>query len=156
MEQPQYNMLHRKRFEEEYARLYTEYGLGTTIWSPLASGLLTGKYNDGIPDDSRLNLKGYEWLRAHYFDESGNLTEQAKAHLATVASLGKVADGLGVPLAQLALAWALKNPNVSTVITGASRVEQVESNMKAVAVVDKLTDDVMLEIRRILEAGPEL
>ena len=156
MEQPQYNMLHRARFEQEYARLYTEYGLGTTIWSPLASGLLTGKYNDGIPENSRLNLKGYEWLRSRFFDDAGNVSDEGKSHLATVSALGKVAADLGVPLSQLALAWALKNPNVSTVITGASRPEQVSSNMKAIDVVDQLSDDLMARISEILAASPEL
>ena len=144
MEQPQYNMLHRERFEQEYAPLYESYGMGTTIWSPLASGLLTGKYNDGIPEDSRMNLKGYEWLRRLLEGEEG------KRNLAIVKKLGKVADDLGVPMAQLGLAWALKNPNVSTVITGASKASQVESNMKALDVVEKLTDDVMERIESIL------
>lgn len=144
MEQPQYNMLHRERFEKEYAQLYRDYGLGTTIWSPLASGLLTGKYNDGIPEDSRLNLKGYEWLKEMLLSDDG------QGRLEKVKQLGTVAEDLGVPLAQMALAWALKNPNVSTVITGASRASQVESNMKALDVVEKLTDDVMTRIETIL------
>ncbi len=144
MEQPQYNMLARDRFEKEYAPLYKEYGLGTTIWSPLASGLLTGKYNDGIPDDSRLSLPGYEWLR------NALLGEGSEAKLAKVRKLGEVAKELDVPMAQMALAWTLKNPNVSTVITGASRASQVESNMKALDVVPKLTDDVMERIDSIL------
>jgi voltage-dependent potassium channel beta subunit len=144
MEQPQYNMLVRERFEKEYARLYTEYGLGTTIWSPLASGILTGKYNDGIPDDSRLNLPGYEWLR------DGLLGEGSEAKLAKVRKLTNVAKDLDVPLAQMALAWTLKNPNVSTVITGASRVSQVQSNMKSLDVVAKLTNEVMDRIDSIL------
>ena len=146
MEQPQYNMLHRERFEDEYAQLYRDFGLGTTIWSPLASGLLTGKYNDGIPADSRLSLPGYEWLK------NALLGEEGQANLKKVRSLGAVADDLGVPMAQMALAWALKNPNVSTVITGASKASQVESNMKALDVVAKLTDDVMDRIKGILEA----
>ncbi len=144
MEQPQYNMLVRDRFEKEYAPLYQEYGLGTTIWSPLASGLLTGKYNDGIPDDSRLSLPGYEWLR------DALLGEGSEAKLARVRKLGEVAKDLGVPMAQMALAWTLKNPNVSTVITGASRASQVESNLKSLDVVPKLTDDVMERIDSIL------
>ncbi|MFW6212886.1 MAG: potassium channel beta subunit family protein [Spirochaetota bacterium] len=145
MEQPQYNMLHRERFEAEYAPLYRDYGLGTTIWSPLASGLLTGKYNDGIPEDSRMNLPGYEWLRKMLDGPEG------QEKLAKVKKLGVVADDLGVPMAQMALAWALKNPNVSTVITGASKVSQVESNMKALDVVPELTDEVMERIEGILE-----
>ncbi|MFW5688174.1 MAG: potassium channel beta subunit family protein [Spirochaetota bacterium] len=144
MEQPQYNMLHRDRFEKEYAPLYESYGMGTTIWSPLASGLLTGKYNDGIPEDSRMNLPGYEWLRRLLEGDEG------KQRLETVKKLGAVAKDLDVPMAQMALAWALKNPHVSTVITGASKASQVESNMKALDVVPKLTDDVMERIEKIL------
>lgn len=150
MEQPQYNMLHRTRVEKEYARLYTEIGLGTTIWSPLASGLLTGKYNDGVPEDSRLGLPGYEWLRDALLGEDGD------KRLETVRQLGAVADDLGVPMSQMGLAWCLKNPNISTVITGASRESQVKSNMGAMDVLPRLTDDVMERIGSILDANPEL
>ena len=150
MEQPQYNMLHRTRVEKEYARLYTEIGLGTTIWSPLASGLLTGKYNDGVPEDSRLGLPGYEWLRDALLGEEGD------KRLETVRQLGAVADDLGVPMSQMGLAWCLKNPNISTVITGASRESQVKSNMGAMDVLPRLTDDVMERIGSILDANPEL
>ena len=149
MEQPQYNMLVRDRFESEYARLYSEIGLGTTIWSPLASGLLTGKYNSGIPQDSRLNLPGYEWLREKLLGERG------EHNLSIVKQLGAVADDLGTSLARLAIAWCLKNPDVSTVITGASRVSQVEENMKAADVVPLLTDEVMQRIETILGNRPE-
>ena len=141
MEQPQYNMLHRDRVEKEYARLYQDIGLGTTIWSPLSSGLLTGKYVNGIPDNSRANLKGYEWLRPR-------LTNQAQLDM--VRQLLPVAADLGITLAQLALAWCLKNPNVSTVITGASRVDQVRENMKALDALEKLTPEVMEQIEKIL------
>lgn len=137
MEQPQYNLLCRQRVEREYARLYTQIGLGTTIWSPLASGILTGKYNNGIPADSRLNLPGYEWLRSRLEGEAGAQT------IAKVKRIAAVAKGLGVPLAQLAIAWCLKNPHVSTVILGASRVEQLQENLAAKALVPQLTDDVM-------------
>ena len=137
MEQPQYNLLHRERVEEEYARLYRDIGLGTTIWSPLASGLLTGKYNDGIPAGSRGTVKGYEWL-------AERLSDQPK--IAVVKRLGPIAADLGCTLAQMSLAWCLKNPHVSTVITGASRPEQVRENMKALEVVPKLTSDVMARI----------
>lgn len=140
-EQPQYNLLWRTRFEDEYARLFKDYGYGSTIWSPLASGLLTGKYNDGIPEGSRGALKGYEWLR-------DQLTNQDA--IAKVKKLQTVAADLGLPLAQMSLAWCLKNPNVSTVITGASRVEQVRENMKAMDAVEKLTPDVMASIDEIL------
>ncbi len=145
MEQPQYNMLVRERFEKEYARLFKDYGYGSTIWSPLASGLLTGKYNGGIPANSRAALKGYEWLHGHVTNPQS---------LLKVKALQTLASDLGYTLAQLALAWCLKNPNVSTVITGASRVEQVTENMKAVAAVEKLTGSVMLEIDAILDNKP--
>jgi len=147
MEQPQYNLLHRKRFEQEYAVLYKELGYGTTIWSPLASGLLTGKYNQGtIPEGSRAQLEGYGWLKDRLLDP---------VKLEVTRRLAKVAEELGVSLAQMSLAWVLKNPNVSTVITGASRVEQVKENMKAADVVPLLTDDVMAKIEGALEGYRE-
>jgi voltage-dependent potassium channel beta subunit len=136
-EQPQYNLLHRERVEHEYARLYGDIGLGTTTWSPLASGLLTGKYNDGVPPGSRGAVKGYEWL-------AERLTDAAK--LAQVRRLAPIARELGCTMAQLAIAWCLKNPHVSTVITGASRVAQVHENMKALDVVGKLDTGVMARI----------
>lgn len=144
MEQPQYNMLHRDRVEKEYARLYDDIGLGLTIWSPLASGLLTGKYNDGIPADSRANVPGYEWLKSRMSDPNV---------LKIVRSLQPVADDLGCTMSQLAIAWAVKNPHVSTVITGASRAAQVHENMKALEVVLQLTDDVMARIDAILKGN---
>ncbi len=140
VEQPQYNLLHRERVEREYARLYTDLGLGLTTWSPLASGLLTGKYNNGIPADSRGALKGYEWLRGHLTDEQ---------KLAVVRKLQPLAEELGCTLAQFAIAWAAKNPNVSTVITGASRLSQVKENMKALEVLPKLTPDVLARVDEI-------
>ncbi len=147
MEQPQYNLLHRERFEKEYAILYKELGYGTTIWSPLASGLLTGKYNQGsAPEGSRAQLEGYGWLKDRLLDP---------AKLEVTRKLGKVAEELGVSLAQMSLAWVLKNPHVSTVITGASRVEQVRENMKAVDVVPLLTDEVMAQIEGVLEGYRE-
>ena len=130
MEQPQYNLFARERVEKEYADI----GLCTTIWSPLASGLLTGKYKDGIPADSRAAVKGYEWI-------AERVTEPAK--VAAVEKLRPIAGDLGCTISQLALAWCLKNPNVSTVITGASRVSQVHENMKALEVVPKLTAEVV-------------
>jgi voltage-dependent potassium channel beta subunit len=140
MEQPQYNLFHRERVEQEYARLYQDIGLGATIWSPLASGLLTGKYNNGIPADSRGALKGYEWLRARLTDP---------AALGAVKELAGVASDLDCSIAQLSLAWCLKNAHVSTVITGASRVQQVQENMKALAVLAKLTPEVLQRIEAI-------
>lgn len=140
VEQPQYNMFERKRLEGEYTRFYKDYNYGTTIWSPLASGLLSGKYSKGIPKDSRGALKGYEWLK-------NSLTDEGK--LAKVAALEPIAKELDCKLSQLALAWCLKNPFVSTVITGASRVEQVTENMKASEVVDKITPEIMERIDTI-------
>ncbi len=145
MEQPQYNMIHRDRVEKEYLPLYREIGLGTTIWSPLASGLLTGKYNDGIPPGTRASLPGYEWIREYILTRQG---------IETVKKLQPVAAELGCTMAQLALAWCLKNPNVSTVITGATRPEQVTENMKALDVVPKLDSDVMEKIEKILGNKP--
>ena len=149
MEQPEYNMFHRKRVEEEYRRLYSQIGLGTTIWSPLYSGILTGKYTEGIPDDSRLNLSGYEWLKERM------LSEERKALFEAVPKLGSIAQELGGSMAQLALAWILKNPNVSTAITGASRPQQVQENMKALNLLEKLDDSVMEQIHTVLDPLPE-
>jgi voltage-dependent potassium channel beta subunit len=134
MEQPQYNILTRERVEKEYARLYEDIGLGTTIWSPLASGLLTGKYLNGVPEGSRATLPGYEWLRNTLTDEASNKK---------VAEVKKIADDLDVSLAQFSLAWCTKNPNVSTVITGASSADQVRENMKALDVIPLLTPEIM-------------
>lgn len=142
VEQPQYNMFERGRLEGDYVRFYKDYGYGTTIWSPLASGLLTGKYKGGIPKDSRGALKGYDWLK-------NLLTDEQK--LAKVTALEPIAKELGCTLSQLALAWCVKNPFVSTVITGASRVEQVHENMKAADVVDRITPEIMAKIDVIFE-----
>lgn len=146
MEQPQYNMFHRNRVEREYAPLYDDIGLGTTTWSPLASGLLTGKYNDGIPEASRLATEGFEWLRDDV------LVEQ---RIEKVRQLSDVADDLGCTTAQLALAWCLSNPDVSTVITGASKPSQVEENMQALDVVDQLDEEVIGRIESILDNEPD-
>jgi len=150
MEQPQYNMLVRERFEREYARLYSSIGLGTTIWSPLASGVLTGKYNEGIPAGSRLSLPGYEWLRDRFFSEQG------KKNIEKVKRLLPLAKELGTTLNKLAIAWCLKNPHVSTVILGASRIEQLQDNLKALDVVPLLTEEVMEKIEGILQNKPAL
>ncbi|MFN8375550.1 MAG: aldo/keto reductase [Anaerolineae bacterium] len=150
MEQPQYNLLHRKRVEKEYAPLYDVVGLGTTIFSPLATGFLTGKYNNGIPADSRVNLPGYEWLKQRLTGEKG------AARLAVIRELGKIADELGVSMAHMALAWCLKNPNVSTVIMGASKPEQVAENMQALSALPHLTDEVMKKIDSVNLAGVEV
>ena len=134
MEQPQYNLLSRRRVEQEYARLYDDIGLGTTIWSPLASGLLTGKYRGGIPDDSRGAVPGYEWL-------ADRLSDQAS--LDKVERLLPIAEELGCSMAQLAIAWCASNPHVSTVITGASRPSQVIENFAAIEVLSLLTPEVL-------------
>jgi voltage-dependent potassium channel beta subunit len=140
VEQPQYNLFERRRVEREYARLYDDIGLGLTTWSPLASGLLTGKYLDGVPDGSRAKLPGYEWLASGLTDERRN---------GQVRALKGVADGLGCTLAQLAIAWCASNPNVSSVITGASRAEQVVENMKALDVLAALTPELKAEIEQL-------
>ena len=148
MEQPEYNMFHRERVEKEYAPLYEEFGLGTTVWSPLASGFLTGKYNAGIPAGTRLSLKGYGWLRKLYEGPA------AEEKVVKVKRLARLASDLGITLPQLALAWCLNNPHVSTVITGASRPQQVVENMKSLDAVKSLTPEVTAKVERILENKP--
>ena len=142
MEQPEYNLFHRKRVEQEFAPLYKDIGLGLTTWSPLASGLLTGKYKAGVPKDSRAALPRMAWLAEGLTDKQKN---------AVVADLEKIAADLSCNVAQLALAWCVKNPNVSTVITGASRVDQVKQNMQALEVVPKLTAEVVGRIEKLVE-----
>jgi voltage-dependent potassium channel beta subunit len=149
MEQPEYNMFKRTRVEAEYARLYTEYGLGTTVWSPLASGLLTGKYNDGVPEGARATVEGYEWLRSRLEGE------RVEAKIEKVRKLQPVAAELGCTMAQLAIAWCVVNPTVSTVITGASRPDQVTENMGAIDVVERLTPAVLERIEEILDNKPK-
>jgi len=146
MEQPQYNMFHRQRFEIEYSRVYRDLGLGTTIWSPLASGLLTGKYNNGIPEEkTRLTMEGLEWLKDRTLNE---------ARIAQVKQLEPIAKKLKCSLSQLALAWCLKNPNVSTVILGASKISHLEENLKTIDMYQSLTDDIMQEIELVLNNKP--
>ncbi len=145
-EQPIYNLFERHRFAGDYMRFYKDYGYGATSWSPLASGLLTGKYAKGIPKDSRAALKGYDWLVPEITD---------KEKLAKVESLKPIARELGCSMAQLGIAWCLKNPYLSTVITGASRVEQVNENMKAIEVVPKLTPGIMEKIDTVLGVKKE-
>jgi voltage-dependent potassium channel beta subunit len=140
VEQPEYHLLDREKVEHEYARLYDDIGLGLTTWSPLASGQLTGKYLDGVPDGSRATLKGYGWLRDRIVGDEGRNEK--------VRRLKAVADDLGCSLAQLAVAWCAHNPRVSSVITGASRVEQVRENMEAVDVLALLTEDVLARIEQ--------
>jgi voltage-dependent potassium channel beta subunit len=148
VEQPQYNLFHRARVEKEYAPLYrSPTGLGTTIWSPLASGLLTGKYNAGIPRDSRLDAPGMEWLRDLILKNPAG-----EKKLAAVPALAALAQELGTSLPRLAVAWCLKNPHVSSVILGASRVEQLRENLAALEVADQLTPAVMDRIEKISRA----
>ncbi|MDH3273776.1 MAG: aldo/keto reductase [Gammaproteobacteria bacterium] len=142
VEQPVYNLFERHRFGSDYDRLYKELGYGSTTWSPLASGLLTGKYQAGIPGDSRGAVEGYDWLQ-------GQLTDANS--LAKVAALQPIAREMGATLAQFSLAWCLQNPHVSSVLTGASRVEQVHENMKAIKFIDSFTPDVMAAIDRVFE-----
>jgi len=149
MEQPQYNMFTRERVEKEYAPLYRDFGLGTTIWSPLAGGLLTGKYEKGmVPPGTRVSLPGYEWLRERYEGP------EAEVRIEKVRRLRAISDELGITPAQFSLAWCLKNPNVSSVITGASRPGQVVENMKAMEAVVLLSPEVMERIETILNNKP--
>jgi voltage-dependent potassium channel beta subunit len=147
MEQPQYNMLHRERVEKEYLPLYREIGLGTTTWSPLNSGLLSGKYNDGVPRNSRAALKGYEWLKEQ------KVTPQ---NIAKVKALTPIAKELGCTMAQLAIAWARRNQDVSTVITGATTAEQVSENIGSLEFVSAFEADVLERIEGILQNKPDL
>ncbi|MBS0663971.1 MAG: aldo/keto reductase [Verrucomicrobia bacterium] len=144
VEQPQYNLFHRRRVEHEYAPLYRSPGLGTTIWSPLATGLLTGKYNDGVPPDSRLNTPGMEWLRDRLTGDPA-----FARRVAAVKELARIAGELGTSLPRLGVAWCLKHPQVSSVILGASRPEQLQENFGALAIVDQLTPEVMKRIDAI-------
>ena len=149
-EQPQYNAFHRERFEVEYAPLYEKFGYGTTIWSPLASGLLTGKYNDGIPEDSRFATN-----KEFFNDTIKKLqSEEGQSKIEKVRKLSKIAERLGGNATQLALAWCLKNPNVSTVILGATKVEQIEDNCKAVKLAEKITTEIYEEIGKVLDNDP--
>jgi aryl-alcohol dehydrogenase-like predicted oxidoreductase len=150
-EQPQYNAFHRERFEVEYAPLYDQFKYGTTIWSPLASGLLTGKYNDGIPEDSRFATN-----KAFFENTVKELKSPAgQAKIEKVKKLTAIAEKLGGNASQLALAWAAKNPNVSTVILGATKVEQIHDNCKAIKLLEKLTPEIMEEIEGILDNKPK-
>jgi len=151
MEQPKYNALDREKVELEYAHLYRETGMGLTVWSPLAQGVLTGKYKDGIPDDSRFAQNQVEFI-AGYWKRTGKSDWDQVVQ--RVNKLQPIADELGVKMSGLALAWVLKNPNVSSAITGASSPEQVLENVKAIEVIDKLTPEIMEKIDSILENKP--
>jgi aryl-alcohol dehydrogenase-like predicted oxidoreductase len=145
MEQPQYNMFHREKVEVEFSQIYKTVGLGTTIWSPLASGVLTPKYLDKFPEGTRLSMEGLEWLKERSI--SPDRLEKAR-------ELNKVAQDLGTSLPRLALAWCAANPNVSTVILGASKVYQLEENLQAIEDIEKLTPEVMEKIEGILDNKP--
>lgn len=149
MEQPEYNLLNRKRFEKEYLPLFENFGMGTTIWSPLASGVLTGKYEKGISGDARLNLPGYEWLRAKYE------TQEGREKIEKAGAFTRLAREMNVEASQLAIAWCLKNPNVSTVILGASKLDQLKTNLAAMDVVEKVTPQVIEKIEKIFQNKPE-
>jgi voltage-dependent potassium channel beta subunit len=149
MEQPQYNMFEREKVEGDYLPLYDTVGLGTTIWSPLASGILTGKYNKGVPADSRMSLPGYEWLKASWESPEG------KDRLAKIEKLAALADDIGMPIHHMALLWCLSNKHVSTVILGASKLTQLEDNLAALKSRDKITDDVKAKIEEILKNAPK-
>ncbi len=147
MEQPQYNLLERNKMENEFLGIFNTVGMGTTIWSPLASGLLTGKYNEGIPEGSRLGLSGYEWLKNSLLLED---------RLKKIKKLSEYADKLGVSVAALSIAWCIKNPHVSTAILGATKKEQLLNNLKALEVQAKLTPAVMEKIEKIMQTKPPL
>jgi voltage-dependent potassium channel beta subunit len=148
MEQPQYNMFERDKVEQDYAALYDDYGLGTTIWSPLASGLLTGKYNDGVPADARAALPGYEWLRDMITSDIG------LARVEKVRALAVIAKEAGLPIHHMALLWCLSHPRVSTVILGASKISQLHDNLAALEHKAKLTPDVMHKIETVIANKP--
>ncbi|MDP4663781.1 MAG: aldo/keto reductase [Salibacteraceae bacterium] len=145
MEQPQYNMFVRSKVEVEFDKLFRDYGYGSTIWSPLASGILTGKYNNGTPEDARLNRGELNWLKDRMLNQ---------ANLDKVAKLGEIASALDTSLANLAIAWCLKNPHVSTVLTGATKLDQLKQNLKSLDIVPKLTEDVLESIEIILDNKP--
>ena len=150
MEQPQYNMFHREKLEKEYLGLFSSGGLGTTIWSPLASGILTGKYNEGIPKGSRMTLPDYKFLR------DGLESKKGAENIKKVIKLSRIAEKLDISMAQLSIAWCLKNKNVSTVILGATTTKQLDENIKAAENVRLLDDKVMNSIEKILKNRPSL
>ena len=147
MEQPQYNLLERNKMENEFGMIFKTVGMGTTIWSPLASGLLSGKYNEGIPDGSRFGLTGFDWLKDRWMKDD---------LLNKVRQLGNLAKELGISQAELSIAWCIKNPNVTTAILGATRKEQLLQNLKSLDAVAKLNDEVMQRIEDIVQTKPVL
>jgi aryl-alcohol dehydrogenase-like predicted oxidoreductase len=150
MEQPQYNLFERENLEKEYLPLFRDFGLGTTIWSPLASGILTGKYSNGIPSDSRVSIENFSWLKERFEDDLG------KKRIGQAEELKNLIDKtLGISLAEFSIAWCLKNPNVSTVILGATKTSQLEQNLKAINSVEKITDELMSEVDALMGTRPE-
>ncbi|HEX5026855.1 MAG TPA: aldo/keto reductase [Agriterribacter sp.] len=147
VEQPQYNMFERYKMEQDYLPVFQNVGLGATIWSPLAAGFLSGKYNEGIPENSRLAMEGFEWLKARWVQED---------KIKKVKQLGELAKKIGVSLASLAIAWTIYNPNVTTTILGATKKEQLEENLKALEVVKKISPDIIEKIEKILQNKPRL
>jgi len=147
VEQPQYNMFERFKMEQDYLPVFQNVGLGTTIWSPLAAGFLTGKYLNGIPDDSRLAIQGFDWLKERWVQE---------AKIEKVKKLAVLAQEMGVSLAELAIAWTIKNPNVTTAILGATKKQQLEENLKALQVLQLLTPEIMEKIEQVLQNKPIL
>jgi voltage-dependent potassium channel beta subunit len=147
MEQPQYNLFERDKLEKDYLEIFKNVGLGTTIWSPLASGLLTGKYNQGIPAESRLGMEGFEWLKDRWM---------AEEKINKVKALGSIAERLGVSLPALSIGWCIRNPNVTTAILGATRKEQLTDNLKGLEAMEKLTPEVITEIESIMQTKPVL
>lgn len=147
VEQPQYNMLFRNRVENEYSSLYQDVGMGLTTYSPLRSEILTGKYLDGVPDDSRLNLPGYEWLREMLLSKQGLKNQES------LKKLQPIATELDISLTNLAIIWCAKNTNVLSVILGASKISQLQSNLRAVTDYDKVTDEIMSNINEILDTS---
>lgn len=147
VEQPQYNLFERNKMENEFLMIFKTVGMGTTIWSPLASGLLSGKYNDGIPEDSRFAIEGFDWLKDRWIKDG---------FLEKVKELARLAKELGVSLAELSIGWCIKNPHVTTAILGASRKEQLLQNLKALTVVEKLTPDIVQRIEDIVQSKPVL
>jgi voltage-dependent potassium channel beta subunit len=145
MEQPEYNMFNRQKVEAEYLQIFKTIGLGTTIWSPLAAGLLTGKYNNGIPEDSRLAIEGFGWLKDKHLSD---------AKIEKVKNLVPIAEQLGCSLASLSIAWCIKNPNVTTAILGATKKEQLLDNLKALEVLPKLSEEVMRQIEEAIDTKP--
>jgi aryl-alcohol dehydrogenase-like predicted oxidoreductase len=145
MEQPEYNLFNHRKIEKDYLPLYKQYGLGTTTWSPLASGLLTGKYNHGFPSNSRVFVKGYEWIKEKF--ES----EETIQKIGKVKELQPIAESLNISLTQLSLGYCIKNPNVSTVILGATKKEQLKENLSTLQILDKITEKTLMEIKIIMD-----